>query len=117
MRNAYLFLRITHYAKRQTSVQTTRTMGRKRLEAGDGEVGKVGVAINSIRDMETLLADIPLDKVSASMTVNATASILLALYIAAARKRGIGERGLSGTVQNDILKEYIARGTYIFPVP
>jgi len=85
-------------------------------ELADGEVGKVGVAISSIRDMDTLLADIPLDKVSASMTINATASILLALYIAVARKRGITEAALSGTVQNDILKEYIARGTYIYPL-
>jgi methylmalonyl-CoA mutase N-terminal domain/subunit len=80
-----------------------------------GEVGKVGVAIDSIRDMELLLADIPLDKVSTSMTINATASILLALYVAVARKRGVPEATLSGTVQNDILKEYIARGTYIYP--
>jgi methylmalonyl-CoA mutase N-terminal domain/subunit len=80
-----------------------------------GEVGKVGVAIDSIRDMELLLADIPLEKVSSSMTINATASILLALYVAVARKRGVPEASLSGTVQNDILKEYIARGTYIYP--
>jgi methylmalonyl-CoA mutase N-terminal domain/subunit len=80
-----------------------------------GEVGKVGVAIASIRDMELLLADIPLEKVSTSMTINATASILLALYVAVARKRGVPEASLSGTVQNDILKEYIARGTYIYP--
>ncbi len=83
--------------------------------AAEGEVGKVGVAISSLPDMELLLADIPLDKVSASMTINSTASILLAFYIAVARKRGIEERALSGTVQNDILKEYIARGTYIYP--
>lgn len=81
----------------------------------DGEVGKVGVAISSIEDMETLLADIPLGEVSASMTINATASILLAFYVAVARKRGVQDEKLSGTVQNDILKEYIARGTYIFP--
>jgi methylmalonyl-CoA mutase N-terminal domain/subunit len=80
-----------------------------------GEVGKVGVAISSIRDMERLLDSIPLDKVSTSMTINATASILLALYIAVARKRGIPPAALSGTVQNDILKEYVARGTYIYP--
>jgi methylmalonyl-CoA mutase N-terminal domain/subunit len=80
-----------------------------------GEVGKVGVAIDSIRDVELLLADIPLEKVSSSMTINATASILLALYVAVARKRGVPEASLSGTVQNDILKEYIARGTYIYP--
>ncbi len=82
----------------------------------EGEVGKVGVAICSRYDMETLLAGLPLDKVSTSMTINATAPILLALYIAVARKRGIAEGDLSGTVQNDILKEYIARGTYIYPV-
>ncbi|MEO8284905.1 MAG: methylmalonyl-CoA mutase family protein [Chloroflexota bacterium] len=81
----------------------------------EGEVGKVGVAINSIRDMETLLAEIPLETVSTSMTINATASILLAFYVAVARGRGIPDSQLSGTVQNDILKEYIARGTYIFP--
>ncbi|HYP41295.1 MAG TPA: methylmalonyl-CoA mutase family protein, partial [Chloroflexia bacterium] len=80
-----------------------------------GDVGMVGVALDSIRDMELLLADIPLDKVSSSMTINATASILLALYVAVARKRGVPEASLSGTVQNDILKEYIARGTYIYP--
>jgi methylmalonyl-CoA mutase N-terminal domain/subunit len=81
----------------------------------EGEVGKVGVAISSIRDMELLLADIPLDKVSTSMTINATAAILLAMYVAVARNRGIPDRVLSGTVQNDVLKEYIARGTYIYP--
>ena len=81
----------------------------------EGEVGKVGVAICSVRDMETLLSGIPLDNVSTSMTINATASILLALYIAVARRRGVAEAKLSGTVQNDILKEYIARGTYIYP--
>ncbi len=80
-----------------------------------GEVGKVGVSISSIDDMETLLKDIPLDKISTSMTINATASILLCFYIAVARKRGIDIRQLSGTIQNDILKEYIARGTYIYP--
>jgi methylmalonyl-CoA mutase N-terminal domain/subunit len=80
-----------------------------------GEVGRVGVAISSLEDMETLLAGIPLDKVSTSMTINATASILLALYVAVARRRGIAEAELSGTVQNDILKEYVARGTYIYP--
>src|SRR3954470_3963776 len=77
-----------------------------------GEVGKVGVAISSIRDMERLTDGIPLDQVSTSMTINATASILLALYIVTARRRGIEPSALSGTVQNDILKEYIARGTY-----
>jgi methylmalonyl-CoA mutase N-terminal domain/subunit len=84
-------------------------------ELASGEVGKVGVAIDSVRDMEVLLAEIPLDKVSTSMTINATAPILLALYVAVARKRGIDEKRLSGTVQNDVLKEYIARGTYIYP--
>ena len=81
-----------------------------------GEVGKVGVAIDSIEDMERLFADIPLDKISTSMTINSTASILLALYIAVARRNGLTTKHLSGTVQNDILKEYIARGTYIYPV-
>ncbi|MDQ0337698.1 methylmalonyl-CoA mutase N-terminal domain/subunit [Caldalkalibacillus uzonensis] len=80
-----------------------------------GEVGKVGVAIDSLEDMETLLAGIPLDKVSTSMTINAPASILLAMYIAVAEKQGVPSQKLSGTIQNDILKEYIARGTYIFP--
>ncbi|MET3727894.1 methylmalonyl-CoA mutase N-terminal domain/subunit [Fictibacillus halophilus] len=80
-----------------------------------GEVGKVGVAIDSIEDMEALLKDIPLDKVSTSMTINAPASVLLAMYIAVAEKQGVGPEKLSGTIQNDILKEYIARGTYIFP--
>ena len=80
-----------------------------------GEVGKVGVSISSIRDMETLLDGIPLADVSTSMTINATAPILLALYVAVARKRGIPDAALSGTVQNDILKEYIARGTFIYP--
>ena len=82
-----------------------------------GEVGKVGVAIDSIEDMERLFADIKLDTISTSMTINSTASILLALYVAAARRSGADTRKLSGTVQNDILKEYIARGTYIYPVP
>ena len=81
-----------------------------------GEVGKVGVAIDSIEDMERLFADIPLDKISTSMTINSTASILLALYVAVARRNGLDTKRLSGTVQNDILKEYIARGTYIYPV-
>jgi methylmalonyl-CoA mutase, N-terminal domain len=80
-----------------------------------GEVGKVGVAIDSIEDMAALFAGIPLDQVSSSMTINATAIILLALYIAVARRQGIEPRTLSGTVQNDILKEYVARGTYIYP--
>jgi methylmalonyl-CoA mutase N-terminal domain/subunit len=80
-----------------------------------GEVGKVGVAIDSIRDMETLLDGIPLDKVSTSMTINSPASVLLAMYIAVAEKQGVTPDKLNGTIQNDILKEYIARGTYIFP--
>ena len=81
-----------------------------------GEVGKVGVAIDSIEDMERLFQGIDLTKISTSMTINATASILLALYVAVARRKGADIRKLSGTVQNDILKEYIARGTYIYPV-
>jgi methylmalonyl-CoA mutase N-terminal domain/subunit len=80
-----------------------------------GEVGKVGVAIDSLEDMETLFDGIPLDRVSTSMTINATAAILLALYVAVAKKQGANLQQLSGTVQNDILKEYIARGTYIYP--
>jgi methylmalonyl-CoA mutase, N-terminal domain len=80
-----------------------------------GEVGKVGVAIDSIEDMERLFAGIELTKISTSMTINATASILLALYVAVARRQGGDVRKLSGTVQNDVLKEYIARGTYIYP--
>ena len=80
-----------------------------------GEVGKVGVAIDSIEDMELLFSGIELTKISTSMTINATASILLALYVAVARRQGADIRRLSGTVQNDVLKEYIARGTYIYP--
>ena len=80
-----------------------------------GEVGKVGVAIDSLRDMEILFDGIPLDKVSTSMTINAPASVLLAMYIAVAEKQGVSPDKLRGTIQNDILKEYIARGTYIFP--
>ena len=80
-----------------------------------GEVGKVGVSISSVLDMETLFNSIPLDKVSTSMTINAPAAILLAMYIAVGKLQGIEMRYLRGTVQNDILKEYIARGTYIFP--
>jgi len=80
-----------------------------------GEVGKVGVAIDTLADMEILFDKIPLDKVSTSMTINAPASVLLALYIAVAEKQGISKDKISGTVQNDILKEYIARGTYIYP--
>ncbi len=81
-----------------------------------GEVGKVGVAIDSIEDMERLFSGIPLDKISTSMTINSTASILLALYVAVAKRQDIHLNKLSGTVQNDVLKEYIARGTYIYPV-
>ncbi len=80
-----------------------------------GEVGKVGVSISSIEDMETLFKDIPLDKVSTSMTINAPAAVLLAMYVAVAKKQGVSSTALRGTIQNDILKEYIARGTYIFP--
>src|SRR5436190_20719352 len=80
-----------------------------------GEVGKVGVSIASIEDMQDLFEGIPMDRVSTSMTINATASILLALYVAVARRHGVAATRLAGTVQNDILKEYIARGTYIFP--
>jgi methylmalonyl-CoA mutase N-terminal domain/subunit len=80
-----------------------------------GEVGRVGVAIGSLEDMETLLAELPLDRISTSMTINATASILLALYLVAAERRGIAWDKLNGTIQNDLLKEYIARGTYIYP--
>jgi len=81
-----------------------------------GEVGKVGVAIDSLEDMETLFDGIPLEKVSTSMTINATAAILLCLYVAVAKRQGASLQKLSGTIQNDILKEYIARGTYIYPV-
>jgi methylmalonyl-CoA mutase N-terminal domain/subunit len=80
-----------------------------------GEVGKVGVAVDTVEDMELLFDQIPLDKVSTSMTINSTAAILLAMYIAVAKKQGVASRQISGTIQNDILKEYIARGTYIYP--
>ena len=80
-----------------------------------GEVGKVGVAIDTLKDMEILFKDIPLDKVSTSMTINAPASVLLAMYIVNAEKQGVKRSDLTGTIQNDILKEYVARGTYIFP--
>ncbi|MEO5768750.1 MAG: methylmalonyl-CoA mutase family protein [Polyangia bacterium] len=80
-----------------------------------GEVGRTGVAICSIDDMEVLLADLPLDRISTSMTINATAAILLCLYVAVADRRGVPRATLTGTIQNDILKEYIARGTYIYP--
>src|SRR6266700_1661899 len=81
-----------------------------------GEVGKVGVAIDSIEDMQRLFDGIALDTISTSMTINATASILLALYVAVAKRTGANVKGLNGTIQNDILKEYIARGTYIYPM-
>jgi methylmalonyl-CoA mutase N-terminal domain/subunit len=81
----------------------------------EGEVGKVGVSISSLADMEILFKDIPLDKISTSMTINSTSFILLALYVALAKKRNIDIKELSGTIQNDILKEYAARGTYIYP--
>ncbi len=80
-----------------------------------GEVGKVGVAIDTIEDMNTLFRDIPLDKISTSMTINASASVLLAMYAGVAERNGLSRQTLRGTIQNDILKEYIARGTYIFP--
>jgi len=81
-----------------------------------GEVGKVGVAIDSIEDMQTLFDGIPLERISTSMTINSTAAILLALYVAVARQQGANLARLAGTVQNDMLKEYIARGTYIYPL-
>ena len=81
----------------------------------EGEVGKVGVAIDTLKDMEILFDGIPLDKVSTSMTINSTAAILLAMYIAMAEKQGVKSEILQGTIQNDVLKEYVARGTYIFP--
>jgi methylmalonyl-CoA mutase N-terminal domain/subunit len=80
-----------------------------------GEVGKVGVSISSLKDLEALFDQIPLDKVSTSMTINAPAAVLLAMYIAVGKKQGVAENKLNGTIQNDILKEYVARGTYIFP--
>ena len=80
-----------------------------------GEVGRAGVAIDTVEDMHALLADLPLETVSTSMTINATAATLLAMYIVVAEERGIARTSLSGTIQNDILKEYIARGTYIYP--
>ncbi|MCB0327559.1 MAG: methylmalonyl-CoA mutase [Bdellovibrionales bacterium] len=89
------------------------------LDADDpmaqGEVGRVGVSISTVQDMETLFENIPLDQVSTSMTINSTASILLCFYMAAAQKQGVDSKKLRGTLQNDILKEYIARGTYIYP--
>jgi methylmalonyl-CoA mutase N-terminal domain/subunit len=83
--------------------------------AAKGEVGRVGVAIDSLQDMETLLEGIPLDRVSTSMTINATAAILLCLYVAVGKRQGVPLDKISGTVQNDVLKEYMARGTYIYP--
>src|SRR6187431_2629638 len=80
-----------------------------------GEIGRVGVAIDSIEDMAVLFDGIPLDKVSTSMTINATAIILLALYVAVGKRQGVAPKQLSGTIQNDVLKEYVARGTYIYP--
>src|SRR4029079_3203999 len=80
-----------------------------------GEVGRVGVPIASLADMEALFKDIPLGTVSTSMTINATAATLVALYVAAAERQGVDRADVSGTVQNDILKEYIARGTWIYP--
>ena len=84
-------------------------------ELAEGEVGKAGVAIDSLKDMEVLFDGISLDKITTSMTINSTAAILLALYIAFAKKQGVDLKGISGTIQNDILKEYAARGTYIYP--
>lgn len=84
-------------------------------ELSHGEVGKVGVAIDSLADMEALFDGIPMDKVSTSMTINGPAAVLLAMYVAVAEKQGVKPEALKGTIQNDILKEYIARGTYIFP--
>ncbi|HLF14592.1 MAG TPA: methylmalonyl-CoA mutase family protein, partial [Bacteroidota bacterium] len=81
----------------------------------EGEVGKVGVAIDSLRDMETLFEGIPLEKITTSMTINATAAILLCMYVSVAKKKGADLKKISGTIQNDILKEYVARGTYIYP--
>ncbi len=81
----------------------------------EGEVGRVGVAIDSLEDMATLLDGIPLDRVSTSMTINSTAAVLLAMYVVVGRRQGVAAKALRGTIQNDILKEYTARGTYIFP--
>ncbi|MBM3174051.1 MAG: methylmalonyl-CoA mutase, partial [Chloroflexi bacterium] len=80
-----------------------------------GEVGRVGVAVDTLQDMETMFQGIPMDKVSTSMTINATCGIILAMYICTAKKQGVDIAKLDGTTQNDVLKEYIARGTYIFP--
>ena len=80
-----------------------------------GEFGKCGVAVSSLKDMEILFDQIPLDKVSTSMTINSPAAVLFAMYVAVAEKQGVSPDKLKGTIQNDVLKEYIARGTYIFP--
>ncbi|HEU5304600.1 MAG TPA: methylmalonyl-CoA mutase family protein, partial [Gemmatimonadales bacterium] len=80
-----------------------------------GEVGRVGVAIDTVEDLKALFRDIPLDRVSTSMTINATAAILLAMYVVAGEEQGVARGKLTGTVQNDVLKEYVARGTYIYP--
>ncbi len=85
-------------------------------ELAQGEVGRVGVAVDTLADMEAVLKDLPLDKLSTSMTINSTASVLLAMYIVAAEKQGVPSEKLQGTIQNDILKEYTVRGTYIYPV-
>ena len=87
----------------------------KTFDDAKGEVGRVGVPISTIQDMNILFDDIKLNEVSTSMTINATAPILFALYIVAAENQGVSSKKLMGTIQNDILKEYIARGTYIFP--
>ena len=102
-------------ASRWPSTCPPRSATTPTIPQAAGEVGRVGVAIDSLEDMESSLDGIPLERVSTSMTINATAAILLALYVAVARRRGIAEDALSGTVQNDILKEYVARGTYIYP--
>ena len=102
-------------ASRSPSICPRRSASIPTIPLALGEVGKVGVAIDSIEDMERLFDGIDLTKISTSMTINATASILLALYVAVARRQGADIRKLSGTVQNDVLKEYIARGTYIYP--
>ena len=84
-------------------------------EMSAGEVGKVGVAIDSLADMETIFQGIPLDKISTSFTINSTAAILYAMYVAVGKKQGVSPAQLTGTIQNDILKEYVSRGTWIFP--
>ena len=102
-------------ASRSPSICRRRWAATPTTRARSGEVGRVGVAIDSLDDMRTLLAGLPLDKISTSMTINATASTLLCLYIAVAEEQGVPRDKLRGTIQNDILKEYIARGTYIYP--